>query len=162
MFNQTLGFIRKDDEILMLNRQKAPLQGLWNGVGGKMTETETPTACILREIEEETGLSLAKQEVAYKGTLSWKIDNTHFEGLYLFTANLPAHILYHTPKKVTEGILDWKHISWILSEQNQGVNSLTKKFLPTVLQEDGVYKHTSVFQNEQLTQYEKQACAHIK
>lgn len=35
MFNQTLCFIRKDDEILMLNRQKAPLQGLWNGVGGK-------------------------------------------------------------------------------------------------------------------------------
>lgn len=56
MFNQTLCFIRKDDEILMLNREKAPLQGLWNGVGGKMEENETPMACILREIEEETGL----------------------------------------------------------------------------------------------------------
>ena len=63
---------------------------------------------------------------------------------------------------MAEGILDWKHISWILSKENRGINSLTKQFLPTVLQEEGVYDHTSVFQNDQLTQYGQQACAHIK
>ncbi|MEI4832370.1 8-oxo-dGTP diphosphatase [Bacillus sp. FJAT-53711] len=162
MFNQTLCFIRKDDEILMLNREKAPLQGLWNGVGGKMEENETPMACILREIEEETGLQLTNQEVTYKGTLSWKTDNANFSGLYLFTANLPAHISYHTPKKVVEGILDWKHISWILSKENRGVNSLTKQFLPTVLQEEGVYDHTSVFHNNQLVHYEQKEHVNVK
>ncbi|MEI4803580.1 8-oxo-dGTP diphosphatase [Bacillus sp. NPDC077411] len=162
MYNQTLCFIRNDDEILMLNREKAPLQGLWNGVGGKMIETETPMACILREIEEETGLHLTEQEVIYKGTLSWTIDNTNSGGLYLFTANLPAHISYYTPKKVAEGILDWKHISWILSKENRGINSLTKHFLPSVLQEEGVYDHTSVFHNNQLVHYEQKEHVNAK
>ncbi|MEH7461166.1 NUDIX domain-containing protein [Bacillus thuringiensis] len=89
MYNQTLCFIKKGNEILMLNREKAPLQGLWNGVGGKMIETDTPMACILREIEEETGLHLTEQEVTYKRTLSWAIDNTNPGGLYLFTATTP-------------------------------------------------------------------------
>ncbi|PEA55601.1 DNA mismatch repair protein MutT [Bacillus pseudomycoides] len=162
MYNQTLCFIKKGNEILMLNREKSPLQGLWNGVGGKMIEAETPMACILREIEEETGLHLTEQEVTYKGTLSWTIDNTNSGGLYLFTANLPAHISYHTPKKVAEGILDWKHISWILSNENRGINSLTKHFLPTVLQEESVYDHTSVFHNNQLVHYEQRTHANVK
>lgn len=162
MYNQTLCFIRNDDEILMLNREKAPLQGLWNGVGGKMIETETPMACILREIEEETGLHFTEKEVMYKGTLSWTTDNTNSSGLYLFTATFPAHISYHTPKKVAEGILDWKHISWILSKENRGINTLTKHFLPTVLQEEGVYDHTSIFHNNQIVHYEQKEHANVK
>ncbi|ENQ3079983.1 NUDIX hydrolase [Bacillus sp. WLY-B-L8] len=162
MYNQTLCFIRNDDGILMLNREKAPLQGLWNGVGGKMIEAETPMACILREIEEETGLHLTEQEVTYKGTLSWTSDNTNSDGLYLFIANLPAHISYRTPKKVAEGILDWKHIPWILSNENRGINSLTKHFLPTVLQEEDVYDHTSVFHNNQLVHYEQKEHVNVK
>ncbi|WP_396021718.1 hypothetical protein [Bacillus cereus group sp. BfR-BA-01380] len=41
MYNQTLCFIRNDDEILMLNREKALLQGLWNGVGGIYCQPKT-------------------------------------------------------------------------------------------------------------------------
>lgn len=36
MYKQTLCFIRKSDELLMLNREFEPAQGLWNGVGGKI------------------------------------------------------------------------------------------------------------------------------
>ncbi|MDM5153003.1 NUDIX domain-containing protein [Bacillus sp. DX1.1] len=87
MYNQTLCFIRRDYDILMLNREKAPLQGLWNGVGGKMEQSEAPTACIVREIEEETGIQVTEQNITYKGTLSWQIDGTLFGGLYLSRIN---------------------------------------------------------------------------
>ncbi|WP_317951282.1 NUDIX domain-containing protein, partial [Rossellomorea marisflavi] len=50
MYKYTLCFIQRNDEILMLNRDKPPVLGLWNGVGGKVADGETPTACILREI----------------------------------------------------------------------------------------------------------------
>lgn len=40
MYKQTLCFIRRNDEILMLNRENKPTHGLWNGVGGKMESEE--------------------------------------------------------------------------------------------------------------------------
>ena len=48
----TLCFIRRGDEILMLNREKPSWMGMWNGVGGRMEANETPKECILREVWE--------------------------------------------------------------------------------------------------------------
>lgn len=36
MYQYTLCFIERGDAILLLNRQKAPWMGCWNGVGGKI------------------------------------------------------------------------------------------------------------------------------
>lgn len=35
MFKYTVCFVKKNNEILMLNREKAPIMGVWNGVGAK-------------------------------------------------------------------------------------------------------------------------------
>jgi 8-oxo-dGTP diphosphatase len=48
----------------MLNREKSPLLGLWNGVGGKIEQGETAKVSVLREIEEETELIL--DDVVFK------------------------------------------------------------------------------------------------
>ncbi len=36
MYKHTLCFIKRNEEILMLNRKYDPVKGLWNGVGGKI------------------------------------------------------------------------------------------------------------------------------
>lgn len=36
MYKHTLCFIKRNEEILMLNREYDPVKGLWNGVGGKI------------------------------------------------------------------------------------------------------------------------------
>ena len=36
MYKHTLCFIKRNEEILMLNREHDPVKGLWNGVGGKI------------------------------------------------------------------------------------------------------------------------------
>ena len=43
----TLGFIRYQDELLLINRLKQPWQGCWNGVGGKMESNETDRKSVV-------------------------------------------------------------------------------------------------------------------
>ena len=57
----TLCYIEKEGSYLMLHRvkKKADInKDKWIGVGGHFEEGESPEQCLLREVREETGLSL--------------------------------------------------------------------------------------------------------
>ena len=54
----TLVYAIRGDEVLLHRRVKDPNKGLWVAPGGKLEPTESPTECALREMREETGLSL--------------------------------------------------------------------------------------------------------
>ncbi|UOQ95280.1 NUDIX domain-containing protein [Halobacillus shinanisalinarum] len=69
MYRQTIAFITKGDSLLMLNRNKASNQGLWNGVGGKMEAGESPNECIVREVKEEAGLPVDQMHFINKGSV---------------------------------------------------------------------------------------------
>ena len=61
MFLTTLCYIEKDDCYLMLHRVKKENDlnhDKWIGVGGKFEAEEMPEECMLREVKEETGLTL--------------------------------------------------------------------------------------------------------
>ena len=58
MYRYTLCLIRKNDQWLLLNRQKQPAMGMWNGVGGKIEAGESPAESVTRETFEETGLTV--------------------------------------------------------------------------------------------------------
>lgn len=61
MLETTLCYIFKNNEILMLYRNKKENdvhEGKWNGLGGKLEQGETPLQCVLREVYEESGLRL--------------------------------------------------------------------------------------------------------
>ncbi len=49
MYKYTICFIKKGKKILLLNRNKKPNMGMWNGVGGKIEDNETPYEGIIRE-----------------------------------------------------------------------------------------------------------------
>lgn len=71
----TLCYIEQDDKYLMLHRIKKGNdinKDKWIGVGGHFEEDESPEECLLREVKEETGLTLT----------SWK-----FRGLVTFLSN---------------------------------------------------------------------------
>jgi 8-oxo-dGTP diphosphatase len=58
----TLCYLKKDGQTLMIHRIKKANdmhQGKWNGLGGKLEPGETPEACAIREIREESGLIAA-------------------------------------------------------------------------------------------------------
>lgn len=121
MYRYTLCFIKRGDEILLLNRQKSPWMGSWNGVGGKIEQEETLLQSIKREITEETGIPSSDYQIRDIGVMKWFADDTNLGGMHLFIANLPDDYLYTTPKATEEGILDFKKIDWILNPENTGI-----------------------------------------
>ena len=59
--------------------------GKWIGIGGKIEKGETPAECIIREVKEETGLSL--KEPLYRGIIHFVSDVFESETMHLFTAD---------------------------------------------------------------------------
>lgn len=57
----TLCYLRDGNRTLMLKRNKKQgdvHKGKWNGLGGKFEHGETPEECVIREVLEESGLSI--------------------------------------------------------------------------------------------------------
>ena len=83
----TLCYIEKDDKYLMLHRIKKENdqnRDKWIGVGGKFEAGEMPEECLLREVYEETGLTLTKYR--FRGIVTFVSDIWETEYMHLFTA----------------------------------------------------------------------------
>ncbi len=84
----TLCYIEKDGCYLMLHRTKKKHdinEGKWIGVGGHAYDTETPEECLLREVKEETGLTLTSYR--FRGIITFISDECETELMCLFTAD---------------------------------------------------------------------------
>ncbi|MFD0713040.1 NUDIX domain-containing protein [Paenibacillus sp. GCM10027626] len=158
MYKYTLCFIKQNDHVLLLNREYAPAKGLWNGVGGKIEDSETPLQCVAREAYEETGLTLTN--IKYKGVVTWIADEVHSGGMYVFLVELPQDKLLPTPVKTEEGILDWKPIDWILAEGNLGVGEMIPHFLPAVLNSEACLEHRCTLSHNKLIDYQTKVRCH--
>lgn len=143
----TICFLKKGDYILLLNREKPQWMGAWNGVGGKIEQDETPLAGALREIKEETGITV--EDITYKGKITWTDGVVNYGCMYAFIAELPESFPYVTPIKVAEGILDWKELTWILHPENVGIADL-KYYLPKMLNETANYDYIFTYQDKKL------------
>lgn len=83
----TLCYIEKDGRTLMLHRVKKKNDinhDKWLGVGGKFEYGESPEECMLREVYEETGLSLTQW--AYRGIVTF-VSQDWCEYMHLFIAS---------------------------------------------------------------------------
>ena len=62
----TLCYIEHDGQYLMLHRIKKENdinEGKWIGVGGHAENGESPEECLLREVKEETGLTIQSPQL---------------------------------------------------------------------------------------------------
>ena len=104
MKNTTLCYIEQDHKYLMLHRVKKVNdmnQEKWIGVGGKLEAGESPEECLLREVKEETGLTLKKY--AYRGFITFVSKQWGTEYMHLFTATEYEGEI----KECEEGNLEW-------------------------------------------------------
>lgn len=88
MKNTTLCYIQREGQYLMLHRVKKKNdvnQDKWVGIGGKFEDKESPEDCLLREVKEETGLTLTRY--AYRGLVTFVSDRWETEYMHLFTAD---------------------------------------------------------------------------
>ncbi len=154
-FIYNLVFIKQNNQILMINRNKSPWMGMWNGLGGKLKNNETLNQSVIREIKEETNLLFKEDEIEYKGIVTWNDEfKTITNGLYLFLINLDSSILYETPIITNEGVITWKDISWVLEKDNIGVSYNIPYFLENVLNDKKIYHYHCVFDKYNLLKVE--------
>ena len=105
MKNTTLCYIEKDGKYLMLHRIKKvndENHDKWIGIGGKFEAGESPEDCVLREAQEETGLTLT--DYHYRGIVTFVSDLYPTEYMHLFTA---TNYTGRLRDDCDEGVLDW-------------------------------------------------------
>jgi len=88
VINTSLCYITRGEEVLLLHRVKKKNDinhDKWIGLGGKFEEGESPEECMLREVKEETGLTLTRWR--YRGIVTFVTDAAECEFMHLFTAD---------------------------------------------------------------------------
>ena len=101
----TLCYLKRAGKTLMVHRIKKAGDmhiGKWNGLGGKLEPGETPEECALREIQEESGLTVTSPVL--KGLLTFPaFANDEDWYAFVFVAHEFEGELIDSP----EGVLRW-------------------------------------------------------
>ena len=108
----TLCYLEKDDAYLLMHRTKKKddeNSGKYIGIGGHVEENETPEECLIREVKEETGLTLCDYKL--RGLITFSFEDKD-EIAFLYTSN---NFVGELIKECKEGELVWVKKDAILS-----------------------------------------------
>jgi len=84
----TLCYLIKDDKYLMMHRVKKEKdinKDKWIGVGGHFEFMESPDECLIREVKEETGLTLTDYKA--RGIVTFIYGEDVVEYMHLYTSD---------------------------------------------------------------------------
>lgn len=143
----TLCYIEQDGCYLMMHRiRKAndPNHDKWIGVGGKFEDGESPEECLLREVREETGLTLTRYQ--FRGIVTFVSDQWETEYMHLFTADAYEGELRSDER---EGVLEWIPISLVPELPLWEGDRL---FLKKLLEETAFFSMKLVYRGEELVE----------
>lgn len=78
------GFIIKDDEIALIKKARGGYTGLLDLPGGGIEHDETPVEALHRELMEEAGVTVTKEELitATSRTFKWQMKEDLIEDLH--------------------------------------------------------------------------------
>ena len=144
----TLCYIFKDDEVLMLHRNKKAQdihKGKWNGLGGKFEAGETPEHCVIREVKEESGLQLI--EPTLRGFLTFP----------LFAKGRDWYVFLFTAKRFQGELIESTEgdLKWVKKDELLDLNLWEgdKIFLPYIFK-DGFFSGCFCYENGALKSHE--------
>lgn len=96
--------LRSEDKFLLLKRGKDPHKNMYTPVGGKLETFEEPRKAVIREVFEETGITI--KNVTYCGILT-ETSPIKFNWInYVYVSDID----YINPPPCNEGILEWVSI----------------------------------------------------
>jgi len=144
----TLCYIEKDGAWLMLHRTKKKADqshDKWLGIGGKFEDAESPEECMLREVYEETGLTVTDYD--YRGIVTFVSDVWETEYMHLFTAS-----------GFTGELLDCGEgeLAWIPKEAVLGLKLWEgdKLFLERLMSDSEFFSLKVVYEGEKLASWQ--------
>ena len=141
-------YLEKDNQYLMLYRNKKKNdmnQGKWLGVGGHIEEGETPFQAVVREVKEETGLTLKSAE--YRAIINF-VNDDYVEIIYQYTSSdFTGEVI-----DCNEGELKWFPKDEVMSlPMWEG----DKYFLDPLIKNEPFFEITIVYQNNKLVSVNK-------
>lgn len=111
-------YIVHDNKVLMHKRaeDKKKFPGYWIGPGGHIDQGEDPLTAAIREVKEETNVSVKPKDIQLKVVaFHHHLDRNEVWAEYLFRATIPSnqHIV-----DTHEGTSDWIEIKKLKSMKN--------------------------------------------
>lgn len=148
MKNTTLCYIEQDNAYLLLHRvkkQNDENHDKWIGIGGKFEENESPEDCLLREVQEETGLTLTRYRC--RGIVTFILGNLT-EYMYLYTADgWTGELVRDTARN--EGVLEWVPKDQV---EQLPIWEGDKIFIRLLREERGFFSLKLVYEGDTLTE----------
>lgn len=148
----TICFCIYKDLVLMQLRKRPPNENLWNGLGGKLEVGESPKEGVIREVKEESGIDLTQAEsVHFVGLVTWSAVQNGLDikqGMYAYIAYFTIESVLFKRKETSEGVLEWKKISWICNVENKQVIENIPMFLPKMLKSTLPKEYACVREND--------------
>ena len=124
-----------------IKKEKDIHEGKWNGLGGKLEQGETPEECVIREVYEESGLTV--RNPLLRGILTFPLfDGVADEYTFLFTVTDFEGELIDSD----EGRLEWIENSRILELNLWEGDSIFLKWL----EEDKFFSGKFIYKNGKL------------
>ena len=149
MKNTTLCYIENTkNQTLLLHRTKKKNdlnENKWIGVGGKFEAGETAEECLIREVYEETGLTL--NSYTYRGVVDFISDVWEDEKMHLFTAT----VIDDKVKECDEGELKWVDNDKVLSLPTWEGDRV---FLELLIKNEPFFHLTLCYEGEKLVKSE--------
>lgn len=144
MKETTLCYIEQNNRYLMLLRNKKKRdenKGKWIGVGGKFQEGESSDECLLREVREETGLTLTSYRL--RGLITFVSDEWGTEIMHLYTA-------HDFEGELTE--CDEGELRWIPKDEVMSLNLWEgdREFLSLLSQDASYFEMRLTYRGEKL------------
>jgi 8-oxo-dGTP diphosphatase len=143
----TLCYLQQEAKTLMLYRNKKKNDihaGKWNGLGGKFNSGETPEECVIREVNEESGLVIKNPHL--RGIMTFpKFSSGEDWYVFIFTAGeFSGHL-----SDSSEGQLEWIDDSRLLSLDLWEGDKIFLQWL----RQDHFFSAKFVYQNKSLTEH---------
>ena len=139
---------KKTDSTLMIHRVKKENDyhlGKWNGLGGKFEQGESPEECAIREIKEESGLTV--NNITMKGFITFP----------MFDGKEDWYVFLFVSDKYEGKLIDSKegNLAWIPNEKLMEINLWDgdKIFIPWLFK-DKFFSAKFNYENGEFINYE--------
>jgi 8-oxo-dGTP diphosphatase len=142
----TIIFNEDDSQVLLIKGQpkKTHWANTYNALGGHIEANENIHTSALREVEEESGISLQKEQLRLAGLVHVKDYNDDYAIMFLFKATVDDTDI----KSSEEGNVEWIDISKLKSIETIAPDIKTLAPLCKKLKNNELIFGTSIFNND--------------